>query len=63
LGSFVEPRLLGGPAGTVLGTVIEDQFVQVFNWPLGAALSFILLLIVILIMAASARLLMQRNLF
>ena len=25
------------------GTLIEDQFVAVFNWPLGAALSFILL--------------------
>jgi spermidine/putrescine transport system permease protein len=61
LGSFVEPRLLGGPAGTVLGTVIEDQFVQVFNWPLGAALSFILLLIVLVIMAASAGLLFRRT--
>ncbi|HMN28492.1 MAG TPA: ABC transporter permease [Caldilineaceae bacterium] len=60
-GSFVEPRLLGGPAGTMLGTVIEDQFVQVFNWPLGAALSFILLLIVVLIMAASARLLLAHT--
>ena len=60
IGSFVEPRLLGGPAGTMLGTVIEDQFVQVFNWPLGAALSFILLAIVIVIMAAAARLLTQR---
>ena len=61
IGSFVEPRLLGGPAGTMLGTVIEDQFVQVFNWPLGAALSFILLAIVIVIMAAAARLLTQRS--
>ncbi len=56
IGSFVEPRLLGGRAGTVLGTVIEDQFVQVFNWPLGAALSFILLLIVVGLMALTARL-------
>lgn len=61
IGSFVEPRLLGGPAGTMLGTVIEDQFVQVFNWPLGAALSFILLLIVVLILALSALLLRQRT--
>ncbi|RIK33257.1 MAG: peptide ABC transporter permease [Chloroflexi bacterium] len=61
IGSFVEPRLLGGPAGTMLGTVIEDQFVQVFNWPLGAALSFILLLIVAAILALSARLLTQRT--
>jgi spermidine/putrescine transport system permease protein len=61
IGSFVEPRLLGGPAGAVLGTVIEDQFVQVFNWPLGAALSFIMLLIVVVIMALSARFLIART--
>ena len=36
----------------MLGTVIEDQFTAVFNWPLGAALSFILLAIVLLIFAA-----------
>ena len=42
-GSFMEARILGGRAGTLYGTVIEDQFVAVFNWPLGAALSFVLL--------------------
>ncbi len=34
VGSFMEPRLLGGRVGTTYGTVIEDQFVAVFNWPL-----------------------------
>ena len=53
IGSFVEPRILGGLAGTMLGTVIEDQFTVVFNWPRGAALSFILLAIVLGILAAS----------
>lgn len=53
IGSFMEPRLLGGRQGAVLGTVIEDQFTAVFNWPLGSALSFILLLIVVLLMAVS----------
>ena len=52
IGSFFEPRLLGGRQGIMLGTVIEDQFTAVFNWPLGAALSFILLLIVLAILAA-----------
>jgi spermidine/putrescine transport system permease protein len=47
-GSFMEPRILGGGKGLMLGTVIEDQFTEVFNWPLGAALSFILLAIVLL---------------
>ena len=40
-----------------LGTVVEDQFTETFNWPLGAALSFIMLGIVLLILAASQLLL------
>lgn len=54
VGSFMEPRLLGGRTGTYYGTVIEDQFVAVFNWPLGAALSFILLAVVLIILAAAS---------
>jgi spermidine/putrescine transport system permease protein len=57
IGSFMEPRILGGPSGIMLGNVIEDQFTTVFNWPLGAALSFIMLAIVLLILAVSAPLL------
>ena len=34
-----------------MGTVIEDQFTQAFNWPLGAALSFTLLAVVLAIFA------------
>ncbi len=52
IGSFMEPRILGGRGGFMLGNVIEDQFTVVFNWPLGAALSFILLAVVLLILAA-----------
>jgi spermidine/putrescine transport system permease protein len=54
VGSFMEPRILGGRTGTFYGTVIEDQFVAVFNWPLGAALSFILLAMVLIILAAAS---------
>ncbi len=54
VGSFMEPRILGGRTGTFYGTVIEDQFVAVFNWPLGAALSFILLAVVLVILAAAS---------
>ena len=53
IGSFMEPRILGGPKGTFIGTIIEDQFTAVFNWPLGAALSFIMLAFVLAIFAAS----------
>lgn len=51
IGSFMEPRILGGKVGVTLGTVIEDQFTQAFNWPLGAALSFTLLAVVLGIFA------------
>ena len=53
IGSFMEPRILGGRNSIFIGTVIEDQFTTVFNWPLGAALSFILLAIVLLILLLS----------
>jgi len=53
VGSFMEPRILGGKQAILIGTVIEDQFVSVFNWPLGSALSFLLLAFVLLILAAA----------
>jgi len=61
IGSFMEPRLLGGREGMVYGTVIEDQFVAVFNWPLGAALSFILLAVILMILAVSAPIIRRAN--
>ena len=54
IGSFMEPRILGGRRGTFIGTIIEDQFTAVFNWPLGAALSFIMLALVLVILAIMA---------
>jgi spermidine/putrescine transport system permease protein len=51
IGSFMEPRILGGKVGVTMGTVIEDQFTQAFNWPLGASLSFTLLAVVLAIFA------------
>jgi spermidine/putrescine transport system permease protein len=41
-GDYVTPQLVGGPNGQMLGNVISDQFGVVFNWPLGAALAFML---------------------
>ena len=60
IGSFMEPRILGGRVGVTMGTMIEDQFVQAFNWPLGAALSFTMLGVVLLIFAIFSRILPQR---
>jgi spermidine/putrescine transport system permease protein len=47
LGCFMEPHILGGRAGVTMGTIIEEQFTQSFNWPLGASLSFTILAVVL----------------
>ena len=46
LGSYVTPSILGGGKKLMLGNLIELQFGQGHNWPLGAALSMTLMVIV-----------------
>jgi spermidine/putrescine transport system permease protein len=46
LGAYVTPRVLGGGKNMMLGNLIELQFGQGRNWPLGAALSITLMAIV-----------------
>lgn len=46
LGAYVTPRILGGGRTMMLGNLIELQFGQGRNWPLGAALSLTLMVIV-----------------
>jgi spermidine/putrescine transport system permease protein len=50
IGAYVTPRLLGGGKSLMLGNLIELQFGQGRNWPLGAALSITLLVIVMVAM-------------
>jgi spermidine/putrescine transport system permease protein len=54
-GDFVAPVLVGGPSGTMIASVIQSQFGIAFNWPLGAALSIVVLIIVLSIISASDR--------
>ena len=46
LGAYVTPRILGGGKLMMIGNFIDLQFGQGRNWPLGAALSILLLIIV-----------------
>ncbi len=55
LGTFVEPRILGGVDGTVIGTVIEDQFFEIYGWNFGAAIAFVLFAMVIISMTGLSR--------
>jgi spermidine/putrescine transport system permease protein len=51
-GDYLTPVLLGGPDGTTIGASIANQLQTTGNYPLGAALSFVLLAGFALIYAA-----------
>jgi len=55
LGAYVTPRVLGGGKNLMLGNLIELQFGQGRNWPLGAALSLTLLVIVMIALIVYVR--------
>ena len=40
---YVTPQFLGGTNGVMLGVQVQAQFTALGNWPLGAALSFLML--------------------
>jgi spermidine/putrescine transport system permease protein len=46
-GSFVTPLILGNIRSIMIGNVIADQFGEALNWPLGSALSIIVVIIVV----------------
>lgn len=56
LGAYVTPRLLGGGKNLMLGNLIELQFGQGRNWPLGSALSLSLMAITMLSLLVYVRL-------
>ena len=48
ISAFVIPKLLGGGQYTLLGNLIENQFISVGNWNFGSAISFILAIVILL---------------
>jgi len=55
LGDYIIPTQLGGVNGMVFGNLIWSQFGFSYNWPLGAALGFILFTISVVILAATSK--------
>jgi spermidine/putrescine transport system permease protein len=55
LGAFITPDLLGGPRSLMVGTLIENQLLQVRDWPFAAALSMTLMAVVAGSLALSRR--------
>ncbi len=56
-GDFINAQLLGGPRTTMIGNVIQNQFLVQSNYPVAAALSVVLMVIVTAAVLVYARLL------
>ncbi len=46
IGSFLTPDLLGGARSMMIGNLIQHEYLVVRDWPLGSAVSFVLMAIV-----------------
>lgn len=60
-GSFVTPAILGGTGATMLGMLVDQQILVVYDWPFGAAVATVLVAIVLGINALSLRALDRRK--
>ena len=47
LGDFLAPQLLGGPSGIMISNIVVSLFGAAYNWPMGAAISFCMMVLVI----------------
>ena len=56
VGDFISPILVGGPYSNMIANVVASQFGISMNWPLGSALSVVLLFIVLGVITASDKL-------
>ncbi|WP_143448683.1 ABC transporter permease [Kineosporia sp. A_224] len=56
VGDYLTPSLVGGLRGTMYGSLVVSQFGIANNWPLGAALSVVLMVVVGALLLAVARL-------
>jgi len=62
VGEYVTPLLVGGTGGSMYGNIVQAFFVQAANWPLGAALSVIMLVTTLLLVVIGLRIVQPRRL-
>jgi spermidine/putrescine transport system permease protein len=48
VGAFITPDILGGAKTMMIGNLIQNQFLKALNWPLGSALSMVLMGMILL---------------
>lgn len=56
LGDFLAPLLVGGPSGIMISNIVVSLFGAAYNWPLGAAISFCMMLLVVALLFVTERL-------
>ncbi len=61
VGDYVNAQILGGPSTTMIGNVIQFQFLQGQDYPMASALSFILMGVLLIGILAYARVLGTRQ--
>jgi putative spermidine/putrescine transport system permease protein len=54
-GSFVTPAILGGNSAQMLGMLVDQQILVVYDWPFGAAVASVLVAVVLSINLVSIR--------
>ena len=63
IGEYVTPLLVGGSRGFLYGNIIQDFFTKAANWPLGSALSMIMLVATLILVVLATRLVDLRQIF
>ncbi len=62
VGEYVTPLLVGGSEGSMYGNIIQDFFTKAANWPLGSALSMIMLVGTLVLVVVAVRMVNVRRL-
>jgi putative spermidine/putrescine transport system permease protein len=60
-GSFVTPAILGGTGAQMLGMLVDQQILVVYDWPFGATVASVLVAIVLIVNILSHRVLSRRE--
>ena len=54
-GDYINSRLLGNTQTVMIGQVIDAQFLRVLDYPIAAALSFVLMIAIVVLVAGYVR--------
>ena len=55
VGDYVSAAILGGPSTTMIGNIIQTQYVRTPNYPIASALALILMVTLLVAMCLYAR--------